>query len=144
MRFLSFPQRAKYVVRPTRKVFIDGQPDVQRGLTARFLNHTFDSDKTQAQLGWTDAERKQVEDHLLAHPDFERHGGIYLDEIVEGKQQKVARMPSSLASADQPRCVAFIRNEEGEAEQCPRSALEDGDLCEEHAAASVAVGGDDE
>jgi hypothetical protein len=136
MRFVSTASRANYVVKPSWKTINAlGQPEVHRGLRAKFLFHTFDTDKAQRELGWTDDERKIVEEYLLGHRDYDHPRGFYL-EIVDGEQRPV-RAP---ATVGQRRCIATIRNEQNEAEQCPALLKEDeGDYCEEHAAAAEAA-----
>lgn len=132
MRFISVPRRAKYVVKPTtRTMNALGMPEVHKGLQARFINHTFDSKLAQGQNAWTDEEREAVERYLLAHRDYERHNGYYLDEVVEGKGEvsKKIDLPMTAVST---RCIAFFRNEDGEVEQCPREA-QVGDFCSTHA-----------
>lgn len=130
MRFISVPRRAKYVVRPTtRTTNVLGMPETHRGLAARFLNHSFDSEAAQRQLGWTDEERVTVERHLLGHPDLDRHNGFHLDDVVEGKAGTRVDLPANAVST---RCIAFFRNEDGEVEQCPREAKQ-GDFCNAHA-----------
>ena len=151
MRFIHRARRAKYVVVPVRHQTIDGVVTPLPGLRARFFGHVFDSERAQQDLGWTDEERKRVEKHLLTHRDFERHGGYYLDEVVEGrgnsesaKQAAALRAEIGLpATAADLRCTAFFRNEDGEAEQCPRQATL-GDYCDEHAPAELRVGTEEE
>ena len=130
MRFISVPRRAKYVVRPTtRTTNVLGMPETHRGLTARFLNHSFDSEKAQQAYGWTDEERVMVERHLLGPPDLDRHNGFHLDELVERAPGTRVDMPAAAIST---RCIAFFRNEDGEVEQCHREAQQ-GDFCNAHA-----------
>ena len=120
------------------------------GLRARFFGHVFDSQKSQAELGWTDEQRKQVEKHLLTHRDFERHGGFYLEEIVEGKgNSESAREADTLrreiglpSTGETLRCVAMFRNEEGDPEQCPNEVVE-GDYCAKHIPAELKIGLDE-
>jgi hypothetical protein len=107
-----------------------GMPEIHKGLQARFVNHLFDSEQAQEQLGWTDEERILVERHLLGHRDLDRYNGFHLDDLVEGKAAaKLIDMP---AAATSMRCIAFFRNEDGEVEQCPREA-QVGDFCRAHA-----------
>lgn len=138
MRFASTAQRTKYVVKPKYRTMDDnGQVQPHPGLTARFLNHTFDSERAQADLGWTDEQRKQVENHLLAHKDFDRPGGIFLDTAAGESKADILRaaghpMAEQMATKEQPRCLFFFRNDSGEAEQCPHVALAESDYCNQH------------
>lgn len=130
---------------------INGVTETMPGLRARFFGHVFDSEKSQRDLGWTDEQRKQVEKHLLVHQDFERHGGFYLDETVEGRgNSESSRQAAELrreiglpAEAGDVRCIGMFRNEDNEAEQCPKEATV-GDYCDEHLPAELRVGVDTE
>jgi hypothetical protein len=145
MRFISVPRRAKYVVRPTtRTMNALGMPEIHKGLQARFLNHIFDSEKAQTQLGWTDEERKAVERYMMSHRDYGAHNGFYLEEIDEEKGATRVNLP---AGPKTTRCIAFFRNEDKEIEQCPKEATV-GDYCADHAAeeeelAAVAAASED-
>lgn len=129
MRFVSAATRAKYVVVPAYTTMNGPTPVPVPGLKARFFGHIFDSEKSQRELGWTDEERIKVEQHLLNHSDFNRHGGFYL----ETESDVVA--PRDLGTR---RCIAFFRNEDGESEQCPREPVEGYDYCDEHKALMAA------
>ena len=138
MRFASTARRIKYVVKAKyRTMGDDGQVTPHPGLAARFLNHAFDSDKSQTELGWTDEQRKMVENHLLAHKDFDRPGGIFLDTAAGESKADILRaaghpMAEQMATKEQPRCLFFFRNNEGEAEQCPHIAVAESDYCIQH------------
>lgn len=128
MRFLSAAIRAKYVVKPKYTVMNGPTPVAVSGLQARFFGHIFDSEKSQRELGWTNEERELVEEHLLNHRDFNRHGGFYLE--TDGVQ--------AAPRSGVKRCIAFFRNESGESEQCPREPLDGSDYCDEHKAVMAA------
>ncbi len=140
MVFLSAFNRAKYVVtgHPRRKVTdpSTGITTPYPGLEARFLGNRFDSVRSQAEKGWTDEQRKTVENYLLGHRDFDRPGGIFLETVDgETKEQLIRQAghevtPSQVAG--KKRCVAWIRNERQESELCPKEATH-GDLCAAHA-----------
>ena len=141
MVFVSFANRAKYVIagHPRRKVmdpstgFVIPYP----GLEARFMGHRFDSVQQQREKGWTDEQRKTVENYLLQHRDFDSPGGIHL-EVVDGESKldvirAAGHADITLAATDEKRrCVAWIRNERNESELCPNEATV-GDLCAQHA-----------
>lgn len=140
MVFLSAAQRAKYVVSgyPRRKVtdLGTGAINTYPGLEARFLNHRFDSVTTQRDKGWTDEQRKLVENYLLAHRDFDAPRGIHL-EIVDGETKEQLMAAAGHVSTPEKidgrnRCAAWIRNEHGESEMCPKPAIH-GELCAQHA-----------
>lgn len=124
MRFVSAAIRAKYVVagHPKHIVMNGPTPVMQPGLSARFFGHVCDTEKAQREQGWTDDERKIVEDYLMGHRDFNRPGGFYLENVVD------AAPPTDRAT----RCLAFFRNESGESEQCPSQTLGETDYCEQH------------
>jgi len=128
MRFLSAATRAKYVVVPAYTTMNGPVKVPVSGLRARFFGHVFDSEKAQRDLGWTDEERKRVEDYLLGHRDFNRHGGFYLENT-----DVVLQTPGLVK-----RCIAFFRNEDGESEQCPREPTEGSEYCDEHKAMMAA------
>jgi hypothetical protein len=132
MRFVSAATRAKYVVVPKYTVMNGPNQTAVPGLTARFFGHVFDSQKSQRELGWTDEEREKVENYLLGHRDFNRHGGFYLENAAD------LAVPRELGAK---RCIAFFRNEAGESEQCPREPVEGKDYCDEHAAMMMAAEG---
>lgn len=123
MRFISAAIRAKYVVKPKRNVVIDGVPQPVPGLTARFFGHVFDSDKSQRELGWTDKERTQVEDYLLGHHDYNFPRGFYLENAGD---------MAAPVTTSAKRCIAFFKNEAGEAEQCGNEPVGDADYCAAH------------
>lgn len=129
MRFVSAATRAKYVVVPKYTVMNGPTPTPMPGLTARFFGHVFDSDKSQRELGWTAEEKERVEQHLLNHRDFNRHGGFYLENAAD------LAAPQPLGAK---RCIAFFRNEADESEQCPREPIEGKDYCDEHSAMMAA------
>lgn len=140
MVFLSFANRKKFVVagHPRRKVMdtTTGVITPYPGLEARFLNNRFDSRSAQREKGWTDEQRKTVENYLLNHRDFDAPHGIHL-EVVDGetKEQLIAAAghvvtPTSVEGGR--RCTAWIRNERQESELCPKQATH-GDLCAQHA-----------
>ncbi|HET9672660.1 MAG TPA: hypothetical protein VFQ40_07405, partial [Actinomycetota bacterium] len=141
MRFLSFADRTKYVIpgHARRKVLDTntGMIHAYPGLEARFKNHLFDSELQQRDKGWTDEQRKLVENYLLAHRDYDAPHGIHL-EVADGESREeiIARAghvvtPTSVEGAK--RCAAYIRNERGESELCPKPAAI-GDMCAQHAA----------
>lgn len=129
MRFVSAATRAKYVVVPAYTTMNGPTPVPVPGLKARFFGHVFDSEKSQRELGWTDADRKKVEEHLLNHKDFNRHGGFYMESVADVPFHK---------DVGEKRCIAFFRNEAGESEQCPRTPVEGYDYCDEHKALMAA------
>lgn len=125
MRFISAATRAKYTVagHPKYMEMRGSTPIPHPGLQARFFGHVFDSEKSQRELGWTEDERKEVEDYLLAHRDFNRPGGFYLENVGE------ASRPVHIKAG---RCIAFFINEHGESEQCPNEPAGDTDYCGQH------------
>lgn len=131
MRFLSAANRAKWVVVPAYTTYNGPTAIPVPGLKARFFGHVFDSEKSQRELGWTDEEREKVEEYLLSHQDFNKHGGFYLETQAES---------NVITPLGPKRCIAFFRNESGESEQCPREPIEGGDYCDEHAAVMAAGG----
>lgn len=140
MVFLSFANRAKYVIagHPRRKVWdpTTGTTTPYPGLEARFLNHRFDSVASQRDKGWTDEQRKMVENYLISHRDFDAPHGIHL-EVVDGETKEQLIAASGHVTTPQmvdgeSRCQAWIRNERQESELCPNKATH-GDLCAQHA-----------
>lgn len=127
MRFIT-PTAKRYtvVVRPAGRIIINGIPQPVPGLRAKFRNGIFDSVRAQEEAGWTDEERKQVEAKLLAHSAFQRQHGFYLERI-DGEG-----LPSEVTTISTTRCIAFIRNERDEAEQCGRDAEAGTDYCHDH------------
>lgn len=125
MRFISAAKRAKYVVAGHPKyVEMHGPtPVMQPGLAARFFGNVCDTEKMQKELGWTNEERVIVEEYLMAHKDFNRPGGFYLEVAPD------AAPPTNLTVT---RCLAFFRNEAGESEQCPNQTVGDTDYCQQH------------
>jgi hypothetical protein len=140
MVFLSHKNRHKFVVagHPRRKVTdpTTGITTPYPGLEARFMGHRFDSVRQQAEKGWTDEQRKTVENYLLQNREFDRPGGIFLETVDgESKEQVIAaagHVVTPNAVGGKKRCVAWIRNERDESELCPKEATH-GDLCATHA-----------
>jgi hypothetical protein len=128
MRFIARADRAKYVVKPARKGMDlnTGETTSFPGLRARFFGHVFDSEISQRQLGWTDEERKRVEKHLLAHYDFDKPNGYYLED------RQHATAPRAAIGNKMLRCLAFFPNDDGDLEQCPSESLADREYCAQH------------
>jgi len=126
MRFVARAERAKYVYKPMVKHVNGGVATMERGLTARFLGHVFDSERAQKALGWTDEDRRAVERFLLEHYDFNRPNGFYLEDA-----QHVGEVAMPAAGAVL-RCLEFFVNEAGESEQCPNEVVGDGEYCSAH------------
>lgn len=150
MRFASSARRIKYVVagHPRRKIVNTdtGVTESYPGLEARFLNHVFDSETSQVAKGWTDEQRKIVENYLLGHPDFDRPGGFYLDVAGTGQSKaEILReaghpMADDPAVAGQERCLFFYPDPDhvGEVAQCPAQAVGGTEFCSQHQPETVA------
>lgn len=125
MRFVHTSRRYKYVIVPRVKNIVNGITlATSPGLTARFLNHLCDTEREQRNKGWTNEDRQTVEAFLLAHADYMRPGGFYLENAADDQ--------APIAPVETLRCIAFFRNEQNEVEQCPSMPLEGGEFCAEH------------
>lgn len=142
MRFASKADRITYVVagHPRRRIsnLETGETISHPGLHARFLNHTFDSEREQVNNGWTDGQRVIVENYLLGHPDFDKPGGFFL-ELVGGESKadilRAAGHPMAEPGPERSaeRCLFFYPNKEtGEIEQCPKTIVPGTEYCTEH------------
>ncbi len=142
MRFYSFIDNQKITVTPGYQQTMDGVRRVyQRGLRVRFVNHHFDSELAQRNLGWTDDERTQVERALLQHVLFGRSRGIYLDDKVDdipAMQVRPRVKPSVPAVEGEARCIVFRDPGDGTVEQCGNRAEEGSNFCADHEQAQVA------
>lgn len=111
----------------------------------------FDSEAAQAEHGWDDKTRKDVEAFLLTHRDFGRpghagQGGLYLapgESIPKYHAKLKVKVEADTVQADaianptpkaKERC-AFFATGVDTVEQCENEAVEDG-LCRAHADAA--------
>lgn len=125
MRFNHTSRRYKYVIVPRVKTIVNGTTlATTPGLSARFLNHLCDTEREQRNKGWTNEERKTVEAFLLAHEDYMRPGGFYLENAADDQ--------APIPPMEAVRCIAFFRNETNEVEQCPSKPLDGSEFCAEH------------
>jgi hypothetical protein len=126
LKFYADCHNATYVITPATRI-IDPQTLHQmpvRGLRAKFFRHVFDSVDAARELGWTEEERKRVEEGLLGHKDFGRK--VYLAGDMD---QKIASSPSSVPTA---RCVVFLPEPDGGSTQCESPALVGSNFCRTH------------
>lgn len=134
MRFQSRWDNAVYVVRPTYVVNIaPGQQEIKYGMKAVFSgrDRIFDSETSQNANGWTDEQRKQVEDYLLKHRDF--GNGLYLapgENAPEGVE----------VVAPEVRRCSHIATVNGKITQCKDDALIGEDFCPAHNGVEVVSG----
>jgi hypothetical protein len=132
MKFQSKYTNAAYIVRPTSRVYYPemGISQLKPGLAAKFQGpqRIFDSVKTQEMLGWSDAEREAVEDHLLQHRDWGL--GLYLapgEELPEGKQA-IVRIKEPV----QIRRCGQLEVLDGDIRQCAEMASVGREFCAKH------------
>lgn len=134
MRFQSRWDNAVYVVRPTYVVNLaPGQQEIKYGLKARFMgrDRIFDSEQAQAADGWTDEQRKQVEDYLLKHRDF--GSGLYL------APGEAAPAGVEVAAPEIKRC-GHIATVNGKITQCKEDARLGDDFCAKHSGVEIVSG----
>lgn len=134
MRFQSRWDNAVYVVRPTYVLNIaPGQAEIKRGMKAVFSgrDRIFDSESSQVLNGWTDEERKQVEDYLLKHRDF--GAGLYL------APGEIPPVGVEVAAPELTRC-SHIATVNGKITQCKDDARLGEDFCAKHSGVEVVSG----
>lgn len=129
--FQHFYRNATYTLRPASRSIVNGIPQNNPALRAVFDNHRFDSGRVQKALGWTDEDRRLVEQYLMDHPDFGSPRGMSIEaHTIESLKDSPVRIP-----ALQVRCAAFYRDAEtGESVQCERQPKDGEDFCVEHLA----------
>lgn len=154
LRFVSGKRMRSvtYTVRPAvpeRDPLTGRQVGMIQPLRAVFKEHQFNSGAAQVANRWSDEERKQVEKHLIHHPDFGRTDGrgIHLDNSTTIPQtlpdylqteveQEVSQAVVPLSSG--PRCEWVGEEPDGNGgvtvAQCPDSAHGDLGYCEKHSA----------
>jgi hypothetical protein len=125
LKFYANVHNAVYVVIPANRV-IDPTTLHQtstRGLRAQFFQHMFDSVAASELHGWTEDERKKVENYLMAHKDL----GVRL-YLADERDQKIVENGGEIATA---RCVVFLPTEDGST-QCEHPALAGSNFCRDH------------
>jgi hypothetical protein len=119
-----------YVVRPKWEQVhpVSGKVTPVPGLSAQFRgrDRLFDTEAAQKTLGWTDEERKQVEEYLLGHQDFGYRLWLAPGQTTpEGLNVNVGSGPQEV------RCGHFI-TKDGEIRQCKNKALVGQEFCGTH------------
>lgn len=128
MRFYSRDSQPRYVIVPrTYTHFGNGQRELNKGLAVQFHNHILDTLDAQQEEGWTNEERKEVEDHLQNHRDF-GSSIRYLDASPAEAEAALAEEDTGPVEF----CVWMVQTSEGLSACGERSTA--GDYCEKHAA----------
>lgn len=132
MKFLSGARSrtACYVVEAQRQIMdmATGRSQTTPPLRAKFKDHKFDSEIAQRELGWSEEQRKRVEEHLIHHPDFGRSDGrgLFYDNSATISEAEL------VASGARRRCV-FMQDVGEETLQCAEMVDEPGvDYCSLH------------
>jgi hypothetical protein len=118
-------KQIEYIVERRRKELEHGEWVYKRGLSAKFFDHKFDSEKAQKALGWTDEERIKVENHLLNDKDFRT--------AEKGRRLRVdgAYLREGEAFEISERCDAKLVTPNGP-EPCPLSPVPGFNFCKRH------------
>lgn len=144
MKFLSGTRAAKmtYVVEAKRPMFdpTSGTRWFTDPLYAEFKQHKFDSEAAQRTYGWTDEQRKKVEEHLLNHQDWGRSDGrgIFLDQTATAKptsEQELVEAAKARGTVPERRCL-FMQDVGEDTIQCDQKIPIDqpSDYCSTHEA----------
>ncbi len=139
MKFISKWHNLTYIVRASQRILTPGFGlQTTPGLRARFRgeNRIFDSELSQKQNGWSDEERNQVDDYILAHPDFGH--GVYLapGEVMPEEKQSLVR---DVAPVVVRRCMS-ITTQNGEIVQCSNEAYPGEEFCIDHKPQAIQKG----
>jgi hypothetical protein len=132
MKFRSHNLNLIVVVQPARDVLVTvgasaGTKMRTSPLRAYFRSGMFDSVNAQSYHGWTEDERIRVEDALMNHREFEKPGGIFLEDGESLPPRFAKPTEKSLASDT---CIFQMRTPSG-AEPCGKPSVL-GPYCEEH------------
>lgn len=143
MKFLSGTRAEKitYVVESKRPMFdvTSGTRWFTRPLYAEFKQHKFDSEAAQRTYGWTDEERKKVEEHLLNNPDWGRSDGrgIFHDTTatVISSEKDLIEAAKQRGTVPERRCL-FMQEVGEDTVQCDQKIPIDqpSDYCATHEA----------
>lgn len=141
MRFRHVIPNMRIIYTADDYEYIGKNRKLVKGLRIEFRGGLFDSLRFQAQHRLSDEERKQVEDYLLVHEDFNRPyrlgmGGLYLAETEEGLDAERAAEIQAIRGDDAVAplrriCIYTIPTEEG-SEQCRNEARPESDYCDQH------------
>lgn len=141
MRFLSGTRSEKitYVVEAKRPQFdpTTGTRWYTRPLYAEFNKHKFNSEAGARAYGWTEAERKQVEKHLMDHSDWGRADGrgIFMDTSVTVPTSEKELQEAAIARGVIPeRKCLFMQDVGDDVVQCDQliSTSSPNEYCDAH------------
>lgn len=136
MLFQSRWYNASYVIKPTVTIIYPGQgQETRRGLRAEFRGdqRLFDSESAAEKHGWTEDDRKWVEEYLVRHQDF--GSGLYLapgERMPDWLAQKVGTTKIDDAAKRNMRRCADIRPGRDGLVHCSEQPAVGSDFCAAH------------
>ena len=146
MKFRHRVRNAQYTYEPADREHLPGGR-IKRypGILLKFSNHYFDTLDAQRKFKWTDAQRKDIEEYLQTHADFDRPwtggwGGLFLGEHEQAQRLAEQRVQNGEAEETEEvtnpavataECIYTIELPDG-AEKCSRPARTGSDFCNEH------------
>lgn len=123
MIFVSKYAAARFTIAPDDYEYHGHRRVLVRGLHAQFVDNRFDTEQAQRTEKWSDEQRKQVEEGLLASEDLNRTLSLIDPNFEIGPQI----MPEVLT------CL-FDVTVDGNVESCGRPAISEDGYCQKHAA----------
>lgn len=131
MRFVS-PHRAyKAVVVPSDYDIVHGHKKMVRGLRVEFNDGVFDSVDAARRNQWTDEQRREVENYLISHENFNRRGGFYLADDNNVAEVSRDAQEAVVAGDDAEQCQVTFMTPEGST-RCGNRAKKGSRFCRVH------------